>query len=221
MLAVFCNVRSPERTIYIRKTDRKAIEMARRRKGLTFYQKKKKMNVSLIKEIFSWLFWCAASALLAVVMVYCIGMKTSVIGASMEPALYNGQEIFLNRFVYKFLSPSVGDVVVFKPNGNENAQYYVKRVVAVPGDTVQIKEGRLYVNNELADDDGTYDKIADPGLAVNEILLQEDEYFVLGDNRNNSEDSRSANIGNIRKEYILGKAWYHMAQGKSGIGFLK
>ena len=127
----------------------------------------------------------------------------------------------MNRFVYKFLSPSVGDVVVFKPNGNENAQYYVKRVVAVPGDTVQIKEGRLYVNNELADDDGTYDKIADPGLAVNEILLQEDEYFVLGDNRNNSEDSRSANIGNIRKEYILGKAWYHMAQGKSGIGFVK
>lgn len=195
--------------------------MARRRKGLTFYQKKKKLNMTLIREIFSWIFWCAASVLLAVVIVFCVGMKTSMIGASMEPSLYNGQEIFMNQFVYRFLSPKSGDIIVFKPNGNDNAHYYVKRVVAVPGETVQIKDGRLYVDGTEVEENSAYDKIAEPGLAENEITLGEDEYFVLGDNRNNSEDSRSANIGNVKREYIVGRAWFHMAHGQSGIGFVK
>lgn len=195
--------------------------MARRRKGLTFYQKKKKLNMTLIREIFSWIFWCAASALLAVVIVFCVGMKTSIIGASMEPSLYNGQEIFMNQFVYRFLAPKTGDVIVFKPNGNDNAHYYVKRVVAVPGETVQIKDGKLYVDGTEVDESSDFDKIAEPGLAENEITLGEDEYFVLGDNRNNSEDSRSANIGNVKREYIVGRAWFHMAHGQSGIGFVK
>lgn len=194
--------------------------MARKRKGLTFYQKKKKINVALMKEIFSWIFWCLASILLAVVLVYCVGMKTSVIGSSMEPSLYNGQQILLDRLVYKFLSPKQGDVIVFKPNGNENAQYYVKRVVAVPGDKVNITDGKLFVNGQELEG-AEYDKIAEPGLASNEIKLGEDEYFVLGDNCNNSEDSRSANIGNVKKEYITGRVWFHMAQESSGIGFMK
>ena len=92
-----------------------------RRKGLTFYQKKKKLNIVLLKEIISWVFWIFASILLAVVTVYCVGMQTSVIGASMEPSLYNGQDIFLNRLVYHVSSPKTGDVVVFLPNGNENS----------------------------------------------------------------------------------------------------
>ena len=89
--------------------------MARRR-GLTFYQKKKKINKNLITEIFSWIFWMIVSAFLAVVIVYCVGMQTNVIGSSMEPNLYNGQKIFLNRFVYRVSSPKQGDVVVFLPN---------------------------------------------------------------------------------------------------------
>lgn len=76
-----------------------------RRKGLTFYQKKKKLNIYVVKEILSWIFWIFVSVLLAVVTVFCVGMKTSVIGSSMEPSLYNGQEIFLNRLVYKVASP--------------------------------------------------------------------------------------------------------------------
>lgn len=191
-----------------------------KRKGLTFYQKKKKINVGLIKEIISWIFWICVSGFLAVVIVFCIGMKTSVIGTSMEPCLYNGQSIFLNRIIYKISSPKVGDVVVFYPNGNDKLHLYVKRVVAVAGDTVQIKSGKLYVNGEAKEDLFT-DKIADAGVAENEITLGEDEYFVIGDNCNSSEDSRSANIGNVKKNYIIGQAWFKTALNDSALGFIE
>ena len=190
-----------------------------RRKGLTFYQKKKKLNVAVVKEIFSWLFWIFASMLLAVVTVLCIGMKTSVIGPSMEPSLYNGQSIFLNRLIYKVTSPREGDVIVFLPNGNEKSHYYVKRVVGVPGDTLYIKNGLLYVNDETVEEYFN-DRIAEPGLLESEVTREEDEYFVIGDNCNNSEDSRSANIGTVKKGYIIGKAWMKLAAGDSELGLI-
>ena len=191
-----------------------------RRKGLTFYQKKKKLNVAVVKEIFSWLFWIFASMLLAVVLVFCIGMQTSVIGPSMEPSLFNGQKIFLNRLIYKVASPREGDVIVFLPNGNEKSHYYVKRVVGVPGDTLYIKNGLLYVNDEAVEEYFN-DRIAEPGLLGSEVTLGEDEYFVIGDNCNNSEDSRSANIGTVRKSYIIGKAWMKLAAGDSELGLIE
>ena len=174
----------------------------------------------LVREIASWLFWIFASMLAAVVMVYCVGMKISVIGASMEPGMYNGQSIFLNRLIYKISNPKVGDVVVFLPNGNEKSHYYVKRVVGAPGDTLYIKNGVLYVNDEPQE---SYfnDRIAEAGILENELALEDNEYFVIGDNCNNSEDSRSANIGSIKKEYIIGKAWFKMASGDSAIGLVK
>lgn len=192
----------------------------RRYKGLSFYRRKKKISSVLMREIFSWVFGIFASFLLAFVMIYCVGMTTSVIGVSMEPSLYSGQTIFVNRFVYSLFSPAQDDVVVFLPNGNQNAHYYVKRVVAVPGDKVQITNGVLYVNGEAQTSD-VYDKMAEAGIAENEITLQSEEYFVLGDNRNNSEDSRSANVGVVNEKDIVGKAWFHMASDGSGIGFVK
>lgn len=191
-----------------------------RRKGLTFYQKKKKLNIYVVKEILSWIFWIFVSVLLAVVTVFCVGMKTSVIGSSMEPSLYNGQEIFLNRLVYKVASPRAGDVVVFLPNGNEKSHYYVKRVVGVPGDKLYIKSGMLYVNGEVVE---VYfnDRIAEPGILENEVTLGEDEYFVIGDNCNSSEDSRSVNVGTVRKSYIIGKAWMKLAAGDSDLGLIE
>ena len=177
-----------------------------RRKGLTFYQKKKKLNIALIHEIISWIFWIVMSIILALLVVYCIGMKTSIIGSSMEPSLYNGQEIFLNRLVYKITSPKAGDVVVFLPNGNEKSHYYVKRVVAVPGDELYVKNGILYVNNEVQDE-YINDKIAEAGLAENKIELGDDEYFCLGDNRPVSQDSRYKEVGPVKRSIIVGKVW--------------
>lgn len=195
--------------------------MGRRKGGLSFYRKKKKISSTAIREIAEWFFLVFTAVLIATVLVLSIGMRTSVIGVSMEPGLYNGQEILINHFIYKLVSPKRGDVIVFLPNGNQNIHYYVKRVVGLPGETVQIQNEALYINGVLAEEDGSYDKIADAGIAENEITLGSDEYFVLGDNRNSSEDSRSGNIGPVKRENITGKAWFHMASSGSGMGFIK
>ena len=195
--------------------------MGRRKGGLSFYRKKKKISSTAIREIAEWFFLVFTAVLIATDLVLSIGMRTSVIGVSMEPGLYNGQEILINHFIYKLVSPKRGDVIVFLPNGNQNTHYYVKRVVGLPGETVQIQNEALYINGVLAEEDGSYDKIADAGIAENEITLGSDEYFVLGDNRNSSEDSRSGNIGPVKRENITGKAWFHMASSGSGMGFIK
>ncbi len=122
--------------------------------------------------------------------------------------------------VYLLSDPKPGDIVVFLPNGNEKSHYYVKRVIGIPGDTVQIKEGEVYVNGELFEDEDEFAPILDAELAAEPVKLEEDEYFVLGDNRNNSEDSRYANIGNVKKEYIIGKAWFIISPYDS-MGFIK
>ena len=191
-----------------------------RRKGLSFYQKKKLISASLMKEIWNYVFITIAAFVLAFVLVFCVGMRTSVIGVSMEPVLYNGQEILVNRFIYRLVAPKSGDIVVFLPNGNENTHYYAKRVVAVGGDTVQIKNGQLYVNGLLYKD-VDYGKIEDAGIAENPVTLASNEFFTLGDNINNSEDSRSGNIGAVSRDNIIGKVWFHMAAGDSPVGFMK
>lgn len=195
--------------------------MARKNSGLSFYQKKKKVNKVLINRVAKFIYWGLAMVLLAFVLVYCFGMRTSVIGSSMEPSLYNGQEILINRFSYFFSSPKKGDVVVFYPNGNKNTHMYVKRVIGTPGDTVLIQDGLIYIDGKIYEENGVYDKIVDGGIASGGITLGDEEYFVIGDNRNNSEDSRSSNIGIVKSDYIIGKAWYRMSKGGHKAGLIK
>ncbi|MBD5515930.1 MAG: signal peptidase I [Lachnospiraceae bacterium] len=158
---------------------------------------------------------------LAFVIVFSVGMRTSVIGDSMEPVLSNGQEILMNRVIYRLSSPKRGDVVVFLPNGNQNSHYYVKRVVGLPGEKIQIREGNVYINGVLLEEDEEFSKMIDAGIAQNELELATDEFFVLGDNRNSSEDSRSGNIGAVKKDTIIGKAWFHMASEQESMGLIK
>lgn len=193
-----------------------------KRSGLSFYRRRKKVNPAVIKEILVWVIGIAITVFIAFVAVYCIGMKTSIIGDSMEPTLYNGQEIYINRLVYNFTSPKRGDVIVFTPAGNTNSHFYVKSVIGLPGETIQIVNGRIWIDGALYEEDtAVYDLIEDAGIAENEISLKNGEFFVLGDNRNNSEDSRSANIGVVAKGNILGKAWFHMASTEDGMGLIK
>ena len=192
----------------------------RRTKGLSLYRRGKKISTTIVNEILINLAGILIAAFLAFVIVYFVGIRTSVIGVSMEPALYNGQGILINRFAYKLANPRAGDVVVFLPNRTQNTHYYVKRVVAGPGETVHIREGILYVNGKAVEDD-TYDLIADAGIAEHEIKLGNDEYFVMGDNCNSSEDSRSGNIGPVSRDDIVGKAWFKMAGGGSNMGLVK
>lgn len=192
----------------------------RRRKGLSFYRRRKKIDTAVVTEIFVVVAGILASVFLAFVIVYFVGLRTSVIGVSMEPALVNGQEVLINRFAYKLSNPKAGDVIVFLPNGNRNAHYYVKRVVACPGDTVQIRDGILYINGTAVDED-MYDLIADAGIAENEIRLGSEEYFVMGDNCNSSEDSRSGNIGPVSRDHIEGKAWFRLGSSGGDMGLIK
>ena len=184
--------------------------MSRRSNGLNFNRRRRKFNLPLFKEIITWTIAVAITVFLAFVTVYFFGLRTTVVGQAMESTLSNGDNILINRFGYMLGKPKQDDVVVFLPNGNEKSHYYVRRVVAVPGDTVQIKDGAVYVNDELYNVPSGEASIDDPGLAADPITLGDDEYFVLGDNRNNSEDSRYANIGNIKEEYVIGKAWYRI-----------
>ena len=194
--------------------------MGRRQKGLHFYKKRRVINYTLLKEIAGWVFSILVSVLLGAVFVFAFGLKTSVIGVSMEPGLYNGQQILINRFLYQLSEPKAGDVIVFLPNENQYSHYYVKRIVAVPGDRIKILDGKVYVNDEecLLQE---YDKIADQGIAQNEIRLNKEEYFVLGDNINNSEDSRSGSIGIVTRKSIIGKVWFKMASKNSGLGLIE
>lgn len=191
-----------------------------RRTGLDFNRRKKDVNFPLLKEIVSWVVEIAIVLMMAFVLVYFIGMRTSVVGQSMSETLENGDQILVNRFMYKMIGPKADDVVVFLPNGNEKSHYYVKRVIGVPGDTVQIKDGRIYVNGTEFTEKIDAAAIEDAGLATDAVTLEDYEYFVLGDNRNNSEDSRYANIGNIKREYIVGKAWFVISTGDR-FGFIK
>ena len=133
--------------------------------------------------------------------------KSAMIGSSMEVTLSDGDDVIINKFSYYFHDPQRYDVVVFKQSGKEHSYYNIKRIIGLPGETVQIKDGQVYINNERLDEPVNVDVMEIGGLAEEPIALEENEYFVLGDNRNNSEDSRFANIGNIVSQDIIGKVW--------------
>ena len=192
----------------------------RRRSSLNFGRTRRKFDVEKFKEIATWAIQIAAVVFMAYVCVSCFGVRTNVVGQAMAETLNNGDQVLINKFGYLVSSPKSGDVIVFLPNGNEKSHYYVRRVIGVPGDTVQIKDGAVYVNGTLYDEkiEGLA-AIEEAGIASEEIKLDNNEYFVLGDNRNNSEDSRYANIGNIKDEHIVGKAWF-LLESEKGMGFI-
>lgn len=192
----------------------------RRGSNISFRSREKKFHIGMLYEILQWVFLCFAAVFVGVALIYSFGIKTSVIGESMEPRLSNGQEVYINKVAYQFTAPGRGDVVVFRPNGNENAHFSIKRVIGVPGDTIQITNGKVMINGMVYADD-VADDTRDGGIAKDVITLGADEYFVLGDNRNSSEDSRSANIGNISREMIEGKAWYQLKGKHSDKGRVK
>ena len=191
-----------------------------RRSGLDFSRRRRKVNKTLAKEDGTWIGEIAIAVLFALVLVYFVGYRADVVGPSMLGTLAEGDEVLVNRFVYKLTQPKTNDIVVFFPNGNEKSHLYIKRVIGVPGDTVQIKNGTVYVNGKVFDEKIEAASIEHAELAEDEIEVGEDEFFVLGDNRNNSEDSRYANIGNVKKEYIVGKAWFIVSPLKD-FGFVK
>ncbi len=191
----------------------------RRRSSLNFGKTRRKFNVRKFKYVMTWVLQIGAVILAAYICVSSFGIRTTVVGQAMSDTLENGDQVLMNKLVYVISAPKADDVIVFLPNGNEKSHYYVRRIIGVPGDRVQIKDGAVYINGELYNEKIEVAAMEETGIAGDEIVLGEDEYFVLGDNRNNSEDSRYANIGNIKKEYIVGKAWFYIGAEK-GSGFV-
>lgn len=146
--------------------------------------------------------------------------RTNISGNSMQPVLENGDTVMINRFAYAYASPKRFDVIAFKASDTGFNKIYIKRVIGVPGDKVAITGGRVYINDTLLEDDVSTDTILTAGLASNALTLGKNEYFVLGDNRNNSEDSRFANIGVVKKSDIIGSAWL-ISSPLNRIGFIE
>jgi signal peptidase I len=126
-----------------------------------------------------------------------------VIGYSMQPNLQEGERLLINKVVYKFRQPESGEVIVFRPPAGQQPDY-IKRIIALPGETVEVKEGAVYVNGTKLDE-SAYVKES-PTYTITEREIPKDEYFVLGDNRNNSNDSH--NGWTVPRENIVGKAWF-------------
>ncbi len=180
--------------------------------NLSFRKKRKVINLDILREVITWILEIAIVVVLAFFLVWFVGKKVVVIGASMEPALKAEETVLVNRLSYMLANPKRNDVIVFKPNGNENSHYYIKRVVGLPGETIQIVDGKL----KILDKNGKEVSLEETaqaggmeysGVAEEPIEIGSDEYFVLGDNWNFSEDSRYADIGNVKKEDIEGEAW--------------
>lgn len=140
-------------------------------------------------------------------LIHFVGQRTQVSGSSMEPKLSDEDNLIVDKITYRFHDPERYDIIVF-PFRYEDNTFYIKRIIGLPGETVQIDdEGNILINGEVLEEGYGREVIKSPGRAYEEIQLGEDEYFVLGDNRNNSTDSRNPSVGNITRDEIIGRAW--------------
>lgn len=167
--------------------------------------RKKTMKETTKKTaLLSFLLYVAGVVGITFLLLYFVGQRTVVLGASMEPALYDGDNLIVDKISYRFQEPERYDVIVFP---YEDGTYYIKRIIGLPGERVRIDEnGSIYINGERISESYGKEVIENPGCAREEITLGDTEYFVLGDNRNNSMDSRDERVGLIERETIIGKA---------------
>lgn len=168
---------------------------------------KREKHKKIFRSVLIWIVEIAAVVGLAYFIVNYGLEKVTMAGDSMNDTLVDGDQILINKFSYRFTSPKRFDIIVYRQSGKEHSYYSVKRVIGLPGDTIQIKDGSVYIDDKKIKEKVSVDEMVNGGLALEKIKLDEDEYFVLGDNRNDSEDSRFASIGNIVRDEIIGKAW--------------
>lgn len=171
---------------------------------------------SRLRLIVNWIVDVAVVISIAWFTVFSLGTQVPVAGQSMTPVLESEEIVLMNRLLYHIRMPERFDIVVFE---REDNKFNIKRVVGLPGETLQVKDGFLYINDEKIDARDGLNQVALAGLLEHPVRLAEDEYFLLGDNRDNSEDSRFANVGNVKRNQIKGKIWFRISPLKR-FGFI-
>ena len=186
---------------------RAAAEPVPTSRTLDFRKRRSKPDIRKIRRVFILILEIAAVVFAAYLVISAFCTQVVMTEESMEPQLMAQDRLLIDRVIYRMKDPKQGDVVAFSSSGDLSGRYSVKRVVATPGQKVSIKGGVIYVDDKIYTAPAQTTTIRDAGLATSEITLGKDEYFLLGDNRDVSEDSRYTSVGNILKRQIRGKIW--------------
>lgn len=177
-------------------------------------------ETNVLRETISFIIYIGIVFLLTYLVIHYVGQRTQVSGSSMESTLSDGDNLIVDKISYRFHDPERFDIVVF-PYKYEKNTYYIKRIIGLPGETVQIdQDGNIYIDGKVLEESYGREVMLNPGEAEEAITLGEDEYFVLGDNRNASSDSRDPSVGNVLGEDIVGRAWLRLYPF-SKIGFIR
>lgn len=194
--------------------------MRRRRRYRSSYDRNEFDINDFFVDVGQWIL----SILIVVILGYSIvtfGVQSvTMVGQSMDPALSNQDIVLLNKRAYTFKAPKRYDIIAFKLKDEPDSYFNIKRIIGLPGEKIQIKNGKIFVDGDVLTDMPFEDLIMTEGLALEEVTLGENEYFVIGDNCNNSEDSRYVNIGNISDKEISGKISFRIWP-KESFGFIK
>lgn len=175
-------------------------------------EKKHERRMQILKESIRFIIEAALVIFLAWLIITFALKKVSVIGSSMETTLYNGEDVIVNKTSYLIFSPKRGQTVAFYPEAvegedqaNDDTAIRIRRIVGLPGEKILIKDGSLYANGEKIEENYPFEPMYSAGRAVNELQLEEDEYFVLSDSRNDMDDSRNTSFTKVRKKNMIGR----------------
>ena len=167
----------------------------------------RKRSDGVYREVFEMIFYMLFVVVATLLVIRFVGQRTEVSGHSMENTLSDRDNLIVDKITYRFRDPKRYDIIVFPYKYKENT-FYIKRIIGLPGETVQItEEGDILIDGEVLEESYGKEVMKSPGIAADPILLGADEYFVLGDNRNASADSRDPSVGIISGEDIVGRAW--------------
>ena len=166
----------------------------------------KEGKTGIVREVLSFFLYVAIVVGITFLIIHFVGQRTYVSGSSMENTLSDGDNLIVDKITYRFSDPKRYDIIVFPYQYEENT-YFIKRIIGLPGETVQIVDGIIYIDGEALQESYGREVMKNSGLAADPVTLGEDEYFVLGDNRNDSTDSRDPSVGKIPRDRIIGRAW--------------
>lgn len=179
---------------------------------------KKEKRKNILRELVYFLIAAVIVIFIAWLVVHFALKKASVLGGSMETTLYNGEDVIINKSSYLFFSPGRNAVIAFYPEEDkekestqDDSSIMIRRVVGLPGEKVQIKDGKVYIDGEVLEEKYAFPDMQSGGVASSEVTLGDDEYFVLSDNRSDMDDSRNSSFTKVKKSNIIGKVIFRLS----------